>query len=163
MHVIHFAIQCITSALPGIQKPPPPHPPSVSWTSVTLCLHVYSFSSKALVPGVGGAADPTWVLRWVYQILRQPRGCCQSSVGSATHQQTGALLPHPLPTGESQCVAQGVTAWRLFDLWTEWAKCPMSQLWVATPTISLLFFISLYICGSNTHQVGKQAWYLQFL
>lgn len=66
-----------------------------------LSLRVPSVSAEALVQGAGGATDPSWVLWGVYQSLWQPRGSCQRGAGPATHQQTGALLPHTLPTGNT--------------------------------------------------------------
>lgn len=63
-----------------------------------------SIPAEAVVPGAGGAADPPRVLRAVHHPLREPRGSHRCRPLSAQDQQNGAVLPHPLPTGEKDGV-----------------------------------------------------------
>lgn len=63
-----------------------------------------SVPAEAVVPGAGGAADPPRVLRAVHHPLREPRGSHRCRPLSAQDQQNGAVLPHPLPTGEKDGV-----------------------------------------------------------
>lgn len=62
---------------------------------------VCSLSAETLVQGARRTAYPSRVLWGVYQSLWQPRGSCRCGAGPATYQQTGALLSHSIPTGNT--------------------------------------------------------------